>query len=105
VKDKGPKARFSGDVREWAVRLDEALTRARITNMELGREMGVHNSQVSMFRHGKRTPSPEQLAHMIRRAGVSADYVLQTYRPDEAERIEELKQATLRSVAELLRVR
>jgi transcriptional regulator with XRE-family HTH domain len=60
-----------------AARLDQLLQNAGISSAQLGRELKVDPSLVSRWRNGERVPDVEQFAHMVRRAGASADEVLE----------------------------
>jgi transcriptional regulator with XRE-family HTH domain len=91
---------------EWAPRLDEALTQAGLSSAQLAREMDLDPSAVSRYRTGQRTPSPPELAYMIRRAGVSADEILGITPPKRAMLLNELEEDFIghaRQVFETLR--
>ncbi len=90
-------------VLSWTTRLDDALSRAKLTNVRLGEDMGVDDSTISRFRSGERNPSPDELAYLCWRAGVPVDEVL-GLKPSSRERlIDELKAQSDKAFDELRR--
>jgi transcriptional regulator with XRE-family HTH domain len=101
LKDKGPTPQYRGEILEWAPRLDQALKAARLTNVQLGAEMGVDNSTISRFRSGERKPSPDELAYLCMRAGVSADEILGIKPSSRGRLLDELEAQTRKAFEEL----
>lgn len=57
-------------------RLDRLLDASGLSNVAIGKALGVHNSSVSRWRSGENTPNADDLAAMLELCGGSADEVL-----------------------------
>lgn len=84
-----------------AQRLDALLRRAKLSNVLIGKTLGVSNATVSRWRSGERVPNADTFGAMIEMAKGSADEVLGIEVGPDRRALEDASEQIQRLVARL----
>lgn len=57
-------------------RLAEAITQSGLTQNEIAKRLGIKQSQISCYIHGKKMPALDTLANLCKVLDVDANYIL-----------------------------